>query len=107
MKQSGIKFAIKSGVLVLASALMLTNHPPMPVIGFALCFVLVFARRWTSFYTFLNLFVICAIFIYAILVEPSLIYNLHPSKWVIVIVVAPCFFLALKDYRSDCGKDNS
>ena len=71
-----------------------------------LCGITVFARRWTSFYSFLNLFIIISFIIYALYVDPSWLFSQHPSRWFFTVIAVQGWWIFTR-YRSEREMESS
>ena len=94
------KLTVHLLLLITASYFILACQPPFPVIGLLLCGISVFAHRWTSFYYFLNLFIIIAFIIYALYVDPSWLFSQHPSRWFFTVIAVQGWWVFTR-YRSE------
>jgi len=96
----GTKFLIHSGLLLAASACFLAETPPFPAFGIALAGISIFGFRRLHIYSLLNLSIIGLFVLFALLVDPSVIFQSHSPRWFIILVLVPWWLWKFITYRS-------
>jgi len=100
------KLAIHSVLLVTASICLMSDSPPLPLLGMALFGVSVFIFRRLDLYSYLNLAICTALLFLFLIWDPSVLVQKHSLKW-IIILIAIWWWFKFSIYRSDRSDDDS